>query len=63
MVPLQIDLGPAPKLDDSTENAELPMVPAPMSSTAQLTMTVRRRRTTSEASEDIMRAPSKSWSR
>ena len=56
-------LGPAPKLEESTENAELPTVPAPMSSTAQIMMTARRRRTTSEASEDIMRSPPGLWPR
>ena len=56
-------LGPAPKLEDSTEKAELPTVPAPMSSTIQIVMTARRRRTTSEASEDIMRPPPGLWSR
>ena len=48
-------LGPAPKLEESTEKAELPTVPAASSSTIQKVMTARRRRTTSEASEDIMR--------
>ncbi len=53
-------LGPAPNADDSTEKAELPTVPAPMSSRAQITMTTRRRRTTSAASEDIMTSPARS---
>ncbi len=47
-------LGPAPKLDESTEKAALPMVPAATSTTNQIVMTMRRRRTTSAASEDIM---------
>jgi hypothetical protein len=48
---------PGPKLDESTEKAELPTVPAASSSTIQNVMTARRRRTTNEASEDIMRSP------
>ena len=50
--------GPAPKLEESTENAALPTVPAARSRTIQKVMTARRRRTTNEASEDIMRSPS-----
>ena len=42
---------------DSTENAELPKAPAPISNAIQRAMTVRRRRTTREASEEITTSP------
>ena len=57
--------GPAPKLEESTEKAALPTVPAASRSTIQRVMTVRRRRTTRLARAVIMTSPSRShpWPR